>query len=367
MKFSFNPKVLHQKMALLRKVTTGSRLQHKALMLDVSFDEVRMFTQSETLYAEVVISTEGSADAPSPVTVEKEGRIEVGIDSFNFAEFLTTPTVTFELEGNQLWFNRKTGSYVNIAEVEPKYVARPAEPYEWIPFGEKDMGVFDILYAADDSSLSYRNVFVDGDILATTSLTRFAGYKHHTALTAKPTTIMPEIFNVLPKEPFEMGFAPNADRVWVASKGFFVSAPLIEFTNPIVTKMAWHDPGDEFFEITLEEADRMFGYVNAFSASGVNDKDGWGTLTVMGNGVSMLAPGNSYGRGTFDPVECRSSNGNFVASVLTSYALDARRKVDHPTFKCYLIENGGAFLLVGARTRHFFATIIRSIEEKTGA
>lgn len=363
MKFTINSKTLHQKVSLLRKVTQGSRLQHKALMLDVSFDEVRLFTQSESMYAEVIITTEGSPDSPSPVTVEAEGRIEIGIDSFNFAEYVLAKTLTFELEENQLWFSRDTGGYVNIAEVEPKYIERPAEPYEWVEFTDKDMGVFDILYAADDASLSYRNVFISGDVIATTNLTRFAGYRHHTTLTEKPVTVMPELFSVIPKEPFKLGFAD--ERIWVQSGNFFVSSPLVAFNNPVITKMGWHDIGTDYFEISLEDVERMMGYVNSFSASTLNGKDGWGTLTVMGGQVSMLAPGNSYGKGVFGPIECRSSNGNFIVSVLTYYVMDARRAVDAPTFKCYVIENGGALLLVGTKTRHFFATITTPpIEEK---
>lgn len=340
MKFQLKSSELVKAKNRIKKVVTNSSLVTKSIVLKANESELVMYAMSEGKYGEIHL----------PAEVQETGIVELLARSFDCLDFVDT-LLAFELHEKQLLFNGIGASgELNIISTEPIFTEQEI-PTQWIKLPKV---VFDVLYCITKDDNNFSNVFFMNDKIATTTQTSaFAGYKHPTQLTEVPFTVQPDVFDIIPeKEDFEVAF--DIRKIWFKVDEFYIGSMTIDHKNPFVTDYGYYEFNEEapFFEITIEEAKRLCGYVQELSDTG------FAALLLKDGKLIVIPSGNEIGNGSID-FKCRSSRGEINFGTSTRNLLNAVSHVDAATCKVHYLEPSGmnGLLVEGKMTRHLFLEV----------
>jgi hypothetical protein len=298
-----------------------------------------MYAISEGNYGEIHI----------PCEVQEQGFVEISGRSLDCLDFIQE-MLAFELYDKKLLFNGKTvNGELNTISTQPTFTEQPT-PTQWVKLPKVAL---DVLYCTSKDDNNLKNIFFTGDKIATTMQTAFAGYKHPTQLTELPFTVQPEVFNIIPEEE-EIEIAFDIRKVWFKVNEFYIGSSTIDYQSPIVTDYGYYEFEGEvpFFEITLEEAKRLCGYVQELSDVSQ------AALLLKDGKLTVIPSGNEIGKGSIE-FQCRSSHGQINFGTNVKNFLNAIVHVDAATCKVCHLEPAGmsALMVLGKMTRHLFMEI----------
>jgi DNA polymerase III sliding clamp (beta) subunit (PCNA family) len=337
MKFEIEASKLVSAKDKIKKVVQNSALVKKSIYLQAGENGLVMYGYSEGFYGEIHVEAE----------VIKPGVIELNHNALDLFDF-TEGKIELELVDpiHISYKNKILNGQLNITTSEPDFQIA-TKPVNWIKLPPTYLGV---LYCNTKDDRNLENVFFFQDTIACTSRYTFAGYKHPQEITSEAFTVPIRFFDLIDKTS-ETELALDLRKVWIRQGEFLVSAGTIEYTNPVVTEFGYY----EFkplakFEITIEEAERICGYIQTLS------DDGFASLVLHKNKLFVVPTGNSIGPGTME-IECKSSEGEINFGLKAASFLPAIKHVDYGICRVYLAnptKDVFSLVVVGSRTRHLF-------------
>lgn len=337
MKFRISAEALWKATEKIKSVVHNSKIVKKTIYLKVE-EGLSLYAYSQGNHGEIHL----------PCQDVEPGFIELQAKSLDMFEFISGP-ITFVLKKNQLTYQAATvEGTLNIETDEPTFTELVV-PTEWTVLPKV---IYSILYSTTRDDTDLENVFFLGDRFAATSRYTFAGYKHPQTILDAAFTIPTAFFDLADKtEDLEIAF--DNKRIWFKRDNFYVAADTRNYKNALVTQYGYYEFEPEaFFEITLQEAERLCGYAL------VNSEQERAALVLKEGLLKVIPTGSELGQGTME-LPCRSSYGemNFGASVRNLQ--NAIKNVDAPTCKVYHVQpQGSSYLVVmGQMTRHMLGEI----------